>query len=418
MAAKKPSLSELYATWSKTLTEICLPLLRHSLSAASANITTVLRHIDSYYDDLDGYADPNTILYILFPPRRSSLEMPLLFLGDIDPRFLTCVIASLLNRYDQEDPHEPYPDLTNFRQAETRIHEIKTEISRHVDHLLKRAREANESYVEIVSESWMLAQPRRRRRTVMETVLASDPAAKGVMMKELVSVFVDANRLRKRVIHEIVDSTTSANQKTLFLASLCEFLASFNDQHTIEPENERTLWMEDVTEDMSNEFLYKCFSETGEVVSATCMRHKQTGNSKGYGFIVFLTSDAAKKALERYDNTPIPAIQSSSSSSSSSSSHTRHQLFRLNWSIKASGHGIFVGDLSEDATTSVLRDKFKACYNSVKATRVVMDKETGRSKGYGFVTFADKSEHDRALIEMNGRFCLGRRMRIVNASRN
>ncbi|KAG2314125.1 hypothetical protein Bca52824_017247 [Brassica carinata] len=51
-------------------------------------------------------------------------------------------------------------------------------------------------------------------------------------------------------------------------------------------------------------------------------------------------------------------------------------------------------------------------YPSVKSAKVVIDSNTGRSKGYGFVRFGDESERSRALTEMNGALCSNRQMRV------
>nr|BAH57129.1 AT4G27000 [Arabidopsis thaliana] len=59
----------------------------------------------------------------------------------------------------------------------------------------------------------------------------------------------------------------------------------------------------------------------------------------------------------------------------------------------------------------MLTETFKAVYSSVKGAKVVNDRTTGRSKGYGFVRFADESGQIRAMTEMNGQYCSSRPMR-------
>jgi hypothetical protein len=64
---------------------------------------------------------------------------------------------------------------------------------------------------------------------------------------------------------------------------------------------------------------------------------------------------------------------------------------------------IFVGDLATDATEEELTGAFKK-FPSFNMARVVMDKRTGESKGYGFVSFAKGEDMVRALREMNGKY--------------
>ena len=95
------------------------------------------------------------------------------------------------------------------------------------------------------------------------------------------------------------------------------------------------------------------------------------------------------------------------------------QNYRLNWASYGSGekrgedgsdYRIFVGDLASDVTDYTLQETFKDRYSSVKGAIVMMDKLTGRSKGYGFVRFGDENEQIRSMSEMNGARCLGRAM--------
>ena len=101
------------------------------------------------------------------------------------------------------------------------------------------------------------------------------------------------------------------------------------------------------------------------------------------------------------------------------------QHYRLNWATLGAGerrtddspdYTIFVGDLAADVTDYLLQETFKAVYSSVKGAKVVIDRNTGRSKGYGFVKFGDESEQLRAMTEMNGVICLTRPMRIGPAA--
>lgn len=72
---------------------------------------------------------------------------------------------------------------------------------------------------------------------------------------------------------------------------------------------------------------------------------------------------------------------------------------------------LFVRSLPATATTSALTELFSDNYPLKHAT-VVLDPVTKQSKGYGFVTFADAEDAQRALDEFNGQSFQGRKMRI------
>ncbi|KAK5819377.1 hypothetical protein PVK06_024373 [Gossypium arboreum] len=101
------------------------------------------------------------------------------------------------------------------------------------------------------------------------------------------------------------------------------------------------------------------------------------------------------------------------------------QPFRLNWapfdvnerrSDAGSDLSIFIGDLAADVTDTVLDETFSSKFQSVKGEKVVIDSNTGRSKGYGFVRFGDENERSKAMTEMNGVYCSSRPMRISVAT--
>lgn len=147
-----------------------------------------------------------------------------------------------------------------------------------------------------------------------------------------------------------------------------------------------------------------------QVVNIKVIRNKQTGQSEGYGFVEFVSHAMAEKVLHTLNGAAMPSTD---------------QPFRLNWatfsmgdrrSDAASDHSIFVGDLASDVTDTMLQETFGSRYSSVKGAKVVIDANTGRSKGYGFVRFGDDEEKTRAMTEMNGVYCSSRPMRIGAAT--
>lgn len=64
---------------------------------------------------------------------------------------------------------------------------------------------------------------------------------------------------------------------------------------------------------------------------------------------------------------------------------------------------IFVGNLAGEVTDESLLKAFSP-YPSVQKARVIRDKRTTKSKGYGFVSFADGDDYFRAAREQNGKY--------------
>ena len=62
-----------------------------------------------------------------------------------------------------------------------------------------------------------------------------------------------------------------------------------------------------------------------------------------------------------------------------------------------------MGDLGNEVTDEILRTSFKS-YPSLQKVKVVRDRRTGKSKGYGFVSFKDPNDFTKAMKEMNGKY--------------
>lgn len=83
----------------------------------------------------------------------------------------------------------------------------------------------------------------------------------------------------------------------------------------------------------------------------------------------------------------------------------------MNPAYPIGGLSLFVGDIGPDVSVDDLRNAFQDESNSVTDARIVMDPNSGRTKGYGFVTFKDTQSAERALTK-NGEILKGRKMRV------
>ncbi len=75
---------------------------------------------------------------------------------------------------------------------------------------------------------------------------------------------------------------------------------------------------------------------------------------------------------------------------------------------------IYVGNLSYSLSESELRDAF-AAYGEVSSVKVLMDRESGRSRGFGFVEMPNQDEAEAAVAEINGKEVGGRPLRVNEA---
>ncbi len=75
---------------------------------------------------------------------------------------------------------------------------------------------------------------------------------------------------------------------------------------------------------------------------------------------------------------------------------------------------LYVGNLSYDTNDNDLRDLF-APFGEPESAKVITDRDTGRSKGFGFVEFANNGQANAAMAALNGKEVNGRSLTVNEA---
>jgi len=78
------------------------------------------------------------------------------------------------------------------------------------------------------------------------------------------------------------------------------------------------------------------------------------------------------------------------------------------------GRKLYVGNLSYDADQAALETMF-AEHGTVESVNVITDRETGRSKGFGFVEMSSDEEAQAAMAALDGKDCGGRAIKVNEA---
>jgi RNA recognition motif-containing protein len=78
------------------------------------------------------------------------------------------------------------------------------------------------------------------------------------------------------------------------------------------------------------------------------------------------------------------------------------------------GKKLYVGNLPYSATDHSLAETFSQC-GSVDSAKVIMDRDSGRSKGFGFVEMSTDQEAQAAISKLNGQSLDGRAMTVNEA---
>jgi RNA recognition motif-containing protein len=75
---------------------------------------------------------------------------------------------------------------------------------------------------------------------------------------------------------------------------------------------------------------------------------------------------------------------------------------------------IYVGNLAWECTSDELREMF-APFGQVSSAQIIIDRDTNRSRGFGFVEMANDEEASRAISELNGQMYKGRALTVNEA---
>lgn len=166
--------------------------------------------------------------------------------------------------------------------------------------------------------------------------------------------------------------------------------------------NQSTLYVGNLHPFVTENMLQEVFTYAGSLEQVKIVRDKTTGASAGYGFVKYYEPSSAQIALQTLTSKVI-----------------YDREVRLNWAFQSSQREdtskhfhMFVGDLSQDVTDAALFAAFSIVGNgSCSDARVMWDHSTGRSKGYGFVSFRNREDAERAIQEMHGRLIGSRPVR-------
>uniref|UniRef100_A0A673KK88 Nucleolysin TIA-1-like n=1 Tax=Sinocyclocheilus rhinocerous TaxID=307959 RepID=A0A673KK88_9TELE len=167
----------------------------------------------------------------------------------------------------------------------------------------------------------------------------------------------------------------------------------------------RTLYVGNLSRDVTEALILQVFSQIGPCKS--CKMIFDTAGNDPYCFVEFFENRHAAAALAAMNGRKILGKD-----------------MKVNWASMpgsqkkdTSNHfHVFVGDLSPEISTDDVRAAF-APFGKISDARVVKDLATGKSKGYGFISFINKWDAENAIQQMNGQWLGGRQIRTNWATR-
>ncbi|KAH9893943.1 hypothetical protein C8Q73DRAFT_647325 [Cubamyces lactineus] len=185
--------------------------------------------------------------------------------------------------------------------------------------------------------------------------------------------------LRRSSVH------LTSSHLNLSLLVILRFVCRHPCPPTVRPINQYSkMFVGGLSWDTTDEGLRKYFSEFGEVEDCTILRD-QDGRSRGFAFLTFKEPASVNAVMCREHVLDGKTIDPKRAIPREE--HLRNTRY-------------FVGGLSHSTTSDSMRTFFSQ-YGKVVDCTVMVDRETGRSKGFGFVTFEDASNTEQLVGQAN-----------------
>ncbi|KAJ1699526.1 hypothetical protein LUZ63_008038 [Rhynchospora breviuscula] len=162
------------------------------------------------------------------------------------------------------------------------------------------------------------------------------------------------------------------------------------------------------------------FGEAGDVEMVEVIYDKITGRSRGFGFVTMSTAEEAASAVEQFNGYMLEGrelrVRSGPPPPRDESAPSRgfRGGARSDGARSDDGYRVYVGNLSWGVDNSALESLFSE-QGKVLDAKVIYDRETGRSRGFGFVTYGTAQEVQDAVSSLDGADLDGRTIRVSMA---
>ncbi|CAN6837857.1 unnamed protein product [Brassica oleracea] len=165
--------------------------------------------------------------------------------------------------------------------------------------------------------------------------------------------------------------------------------------------------------------LSQLFGQAGTVVDVQIVHNKVTDRSRGFGFVTMGSIEEAQEAIQMFNTSQIGGrtvkVNFPEVPRGGEREVMRAKIRDSNRSYVDSPHKLYAGNLGWNLTSQGLKDAF-GDQPGVLGAKVVYERDSGRSRGFGFVSFETAQDLQSAMCAMNGVEVEGRELRLNMAS--
>ncbi|XVF76071.1 hypothetical protein PTKIN_Ptkin13bG0236700 [Pterospermum kingtungense] len=168
---------------------------------------------------------------------------------------------------------------------------------------------------------------------------------------------------------------------------------------------EGRLYVGNLPYSMTSSELSEIFSEAGRVATVEIVYNRVTERSRGFAFVTMGSVEEAKEAIRLFEGSLIGGrtvkVNFPEVPKGGEREIMRPKIRRVYKSFVDSPYKIYAGNLGWGMTSEGLRDAF-AKQPGLLSAKVIYERDTGRSRGFGFVSFESADTVEAALNAMNG----------------
>ncbi|XP_045789446.1 28 kDa ribonucleoprotein, chloroplastic-like [Trifolium pratense] len=165
--------------------------------------------------------------------------------------------------------------------------------------------------------------------------------------------------------------------------------------------------------DVDSDKLAELFEQAGTVEVAEVIYNRETDRSRGFGFVTMSTAEEVESAVNKFSGYELDG-RALTVNKAAPRGAPRPERPPRSFDSGAPGLRLYVGNLPWDVDNSSLEQLFSE-HGKVENARVVYDRETSRSRGFGFVTMASVDDVSEAIAALDGQEFKGRAI-IVNVA--
>ena len=173
----------------------------------------------------------------------------------------------------------------------------------------------------------------------------------------------------------------------------------------------KTIFVGNLSWAVDNDRLSQEFADCGEVVSARVQLDRNTGKSRGFGYVTFATTEAVDAAIALNGTKEVDGRTLNLDKSTDAGPNREKRAQAFGDVRGAPSKVLFVGNLSWNTVEDTIWDAFSE-YGEVSSVRLPTDRESGKPKGYGYIEFSAVDSAQKALDAMSGQELDGRPIRL------